>query len=316
MKFKTKILSITLIMVTTLVCVACYFCAINRDRATQPIYAESIHFTDGAGGFELLMDNELILDDSLLTISPSNCSFAPEYSISKYGDKSSTNIEHTESRYKFNSVGKYIIKCKIKSGKYESSYTSTTTTINVVAEPTNSTNMYIKPTSKKSISLGDRIALSDLVNIVYPQQAELNIITSKNLDMVNGEISALTEGSASITIYLRLFNIFLCYNLNVEILPKAELTEQDIQFTLGNNVYYNGDEVCLTSSNIYSLSYELLNCSNQQTTCIANNQNLSILSQESPIILIKPIHFGKTTLYLTPIESPNTTFKIHFVIKD
>lgn len=314
MKGKTKILSTIMTCVTVVVSIVCYFVAINKNKSKQVVYAESVCFTNGVGGCELFIDNELILDSSLVTIVPANCSFQPEFSVVKYGSDSNDIIK-TGTHYKFKSTGKYIVKCSVKSGEYDTSYTSATMTVKVVDEPT-LTNMHILPTTNSAIDVGQSIDISTFANITYPDEAKISITTSQHLRYSNGNITALKGGKASVEITLKLFNIFIYHKLNIDVIGEIMPQSYDIKFTFGQDIYYNNDEIKISlSSNSYALGYQLLNFKNQQIICSTNNNNIVILISEAPFIVFQTLNAGRVTIFITPIENPSATFEVYLIIE-
>ena len=309
-----KIVSIIIASITAIACIACYFIAINKNKSNVT-YAKSINFTNGTGGCELLIDNQLILNNSLLTIQPANCSFSPEYSVTKYGSKSTEDIKVNGDNYKFNNSGKYIVKCSIKSGEYDSNYTSATMTIKVVDTPTSSTNMYIKPTGKSVIHLGETLDISTFADITYCKEASINILTNECLKYSNGNITAVKEGLGSIEIYLKLLDVYIYHKLDIQVQSKIEYNTKEIEFTLGDNIYNNNDTLNISlSTESYCLSYTLLNYVNQQIECTTDNDNISIITVDTPIIMFNTLQVGTSTLYITPYENCNITFKIYIVV--
>ena len=88
--------------------------ALNKPK-DNTVYATHISFETLAGSVELYINNNLVLDNNLIKVEPSNCSFSPEITIKKQGEGEECLIIGT--KHSFNSIGKYVLTCKIRSSK-------------------------------------------------------------------------------------------------------------------------------------------------------------------------------------------------------
>ena len=83
MKKICRNLSICVGVVAILVLAVSIGLIIDKAKASKIVYAKTIRFNTTVGSFEMLIDNELVLDVGMVEISPRDCSFKPVFSIKK-----------------------------------------------------------------------------------------------------------------------------------------------------------------------------------------------------------------------------------------
>ena len=135
MKKICRNLSICLGVVAILIFAISVGIVISKAKANKIVYAKTIKFCTTVGSFEMLLDNELVLDVGMVKISPAECSFKPVFSIKKSTEDEEISL--VGNKYKFETVGKYTLYCKVATGS--NYYASDSININVVSNPTDNT---------------------------------------------------------------------------------------------------------------------------------------------------------------------------------
>ena len=311
MKNKCRILSIFVVSVLAVFLTICIAMIKNKKYNEEKIvYAETINFITLAGGIEIYEENELIISNDFVKVSPSDCTFFPSFSITKSGYEE----EYINTgRYTFSSCGKYTLKCSIKSNK--NYYIHDSIVINVVDNPLSTTAMYIQKQPSLIRYVDDSVSLSSLVNMVYPVDSKVEIACNENVDLVNGNIVMLKEGVGSIDIFLTYENISICKNISFVIKPS--LSESGVTLVLtynGNIVENNRLEIAYSTLSI-SLSYELVNLYNNQfIECWTNSDIIEIVSYDAPLIVINALDVGEAIVYVRAEAFPEKVFEIVITI--
>lgn len=303
MKNKCRILSVIVTVILTSITLITTINLIIKPK-DEIIYAESINFVNGIRSAEILLDNRLVVDENLVEVAPKNCSFTPEFTIKKYGTSEETVIN---GYYTFPKTGTYTIACKINSGK--NYYEKDSMSITIVETPTSSTIMYI---IDKHVSLheNDEIDLFSVANIVKPENSSIKVETNSNLQFYNNTIKAVKEGKGEINITLTYYNIIINKEIIIDIKPK--IVEDNIKLNLSiENELLNNNVIEINSTKYnYAFNYELLNIDSQTINYWTEENIFEIININSPLIIIKPLTSGISSLYISPVEYPDIIFEI------
>ncbi len=305
MKKKCRILSIIVVIILLGAVIGLTIFIINKPNK-KTTYAESIAFVSDSQGFELLISNSLIINDNMVTVTPNDCSFKPEFTIKKYNSKNEIPI--VNNKHNFETSGRYIFTCKVK--KSANDYAKDTILITVVDAPTINTNMYITRVVPPEIYVEDKINISSLCECIYPANAKLDIICDEYLYYDGEYIVASKSGIGHFDVLLTYDYITIGKSFSVYIAPK--LVESDIRLELN----YNGFP--LTSNNIevnsaellVSINYNLTHLINQSINCWTDSNLLQINSYDTPIIQFKPLSTGTATIYVSPVNHSHLIFEI------
>ncbi|MFQ6723999.1 MAG: hypothetical protein ACLRFE_01510 [Clostridia bacterium] len=272
-------------------------------------YAETITFNALAGNMDLYIYNDLIVSEQMMTITPKNHDYEPEFTIRKYGDNENEATSINAGNLSFEEEGEYVLACKIKANQY--GYIEDTIIINVISELEQNTKMYLG--DKKSVVLYEdgEYNIEDLVNIKYPIGTSIDIKCSEHF-AVNGKlITALNEGVANMEVILTYDNISICrtflFKVNAKILPET------INLILNLNdtpLKENKLEINLASPNI-SVNYLLTNLPmNQQINCWTDSDKVMVLPSGEPTIVLRGLKVGEAVVYVSSVEYPQLIFEI------
>ncbi len=304
MKIKCRILSVFVVAICLVVIIASII-VIKNKKDDKQVYAESINFVGLAGGAELYIDNDLLIDEGLIIISPSNCTVKPEFAIKKSGEDEYTSID--TGKYCFDKAGKHILVCKVLKNK--NYYIQDRITINVVEMPTESTSMYIKSLINTTMYEEDNIVISDIMEMLCPPSAEVNMVCSDNITLNNGIITALDAGYARVEVTIKNDNIIISKILPIIIKPKIVESAIRLQLSMGTNIFTNNEiEISLSKFN-YSIIYELINSDKQLINCWTDSNIVEVVSFNPMIIELKTISAGTATIYVSPLDFPDTIFE-------
>ncbi|MBQ7880278.1 MAG: hypothetical protein IJ358_00325 [Clostridia bacterium] len=305
MKIKCRILSIAVVAVAA---VASIVSAVKISRKTNDrvVYADSISFCGMIGGAEIYIDNELVVDDNLITITPSDCTVTPEFTIKKSGN--SEEVEISESKYTFTSAGKYTLACKIKAN--ENYYLKDTIALTVVDNPSTTTSMYIKQENKISLYVDDEIDLSSVAKTICPADATVEISCDENLSINNDIVTAINSGLGKIDVVLKFDNIVVCKTISIIIKPKIIENDIALRLTVGAKKIENDTIEIKHSKLSFTMAYELINIDNQFINCWVNDDVVKILNCNPMIIELLPLEIGETILYISPVGYDSIVFEI------
>ena len=308
MKNKCRILSVFVVAICCMVAIASII-AIKNKRDNSQVYAQSINFVGIAGGAELYIHNDLHISKNLIMVRPSNCTVQPKFEIKKSGEDDYQSV--ATGKYSFEKEGKYILVCKaLKNKDY---YVQDRITINVVEAPDTTTSMYIRSLGKPIIYEQDYILMNDIVEIMCPDTADVNMVCSSNISLNNGIITASEAGYATIEITLKSDNIIISKILPIIIKPKIVASDICLQLSMGTNILTNNEiEISLSKFN-YSIIYELLNSDKQLINCWTDSDIVEVVSFNPMIIELKTISKGTAIIYISPLEYPDTIFE--FTVK-
>lgn len=304
MKLKCRILSICVIVALTVaVIVGCVFIA----GKNKTIYAKSINFNTVSKSIEMYIGNNLLLNDSFVKVTPSNCAFMPEYKITKSSTKEELFIN--TKTISFTETGKHVLTCQIK--RDANNYICDTLNIMVVDIPDETTSMFISKIANPILHVEDEIELSSVIEISSPENSNLVVECSQNLKYVDGKLIALGDGEATIEIFVSYDNITIKDKFNFYIKPKINVSAIDLVISMDNMVISNRQvEVDYIPLN-YSINYELTQLEDEQDIlCWTNDDCLQIISYNAPMIVFKPLKTGSAIVYVSPKDYADIVFEI------
>lgn len=304
MKLKCRILSIIVTSALFIATLICCIIALNKQK-DEIVYADNVCFDGIIGGIELYIDNDLLLSDNMVKVEPSNCTKQPLFTIKKYGDDNETQI--TNNKYTFDDIGRFILKCKIPSS--EKYYVTDTISITVVDSPTDNTYMYIDA-KDKLMYVDDVISLTDLATIVAPNNADINISCSKNLQIIDNNIVAINTGSGSVSIVIEYNNIKIHKTFNIVIKPKTVASDIQLRLYYGASVLTNNIMEINSLEYDVAINYMLLNIDNQLVNCWTSDNVVEIISSNPDALIIRPKTCGETIVYVSPLEYENIVFEV------
>ena len=302
---RRRILSIAIIAIGVIT-VASSVIIIACKNHNKPIYATSINYIGSTKGAEILIDNELVLDASLIKIEPSNCTFKPEFSIRKSGENSEKSI--TESKYTFAQIGTYVLSCKIKAGK--NYYINDKITLTVVNNPSETTSMYIIPNYTKIMYLDDELNLDEFADIVSPTGSKIDVNCTPNVVFRNNKIVATGEGMASVTLTITYDSISVCKAFNIIVRPKIDESEVGLELTIGATPVTNNIININSGDGNIIVDYILTNIDEQEIDCRVDGDAVTVEDCYVPTIILKPEKAGQAILYITSVKCPSVTFEI------
>lgn len=304
MKLKCRILSI---IITGALFIATFICCIivfNKDT-DEIIYATNIGFNGIVGGVELCIDNELLLNNDMVSIEPSNCTEQPIFTIKKYGDDDETEIKN--NKYSFDDLGRFILKCKIRSS--EKYYVTDTISITVVDSPTDNTYMYIDA-KDRLMYVDDVVPITELATIVAPNNSYIDISCSDNLRIVDNNITAIKDGTGFVSVIIEYNKIKIYKTFNLVIKPKT--VDSDIQLKLyyGGNILTNNVLEINSLEYYIAINYTLINIDSQLINCWTNDNIVDIVSFNPDTLIICPESCGETTVFISPLGYEHIVFEI------
>lgn len=311
MNKKCRILLI--FVVIGLISVGVFFCllAYNKYKSNNTIYARSINFVEGARNYEICIENSIILNKDIVTITPSNYSFDITFEIKKtYNpDKTPATTIKLDTPLKFSTTGKYRITCKAISGSEENNFITDYIYISVVANPSDTTTMYIK-SKEITLTVNSSISLNEAVNITKPAIAETNILCNENISFSNNTLTALNVGAGIVDIKLKYYSLILYKQVAIAIKPIIEASDLSLTITYGTQLYNDNDTITIIKTNsTINLNYIINNCDNQQINSWCDN-GLQILPSFPPSIIVKADTVGAFNLYISPKDYADIIFKV------
>jgi len=306
MKLKCRILSICVIVALTVaVIVGCVFIAGKNKNKT--IYAKSINFNTVSKSIEMYIGNNLLLNDSFVKVTPSNCAFMPEYKITKSSTKEESFIN--TKFISFTETGKYVLTCQIK--RDANNYIHDTINIVVVAIPDETTSMFISKIANPTIRVEDEVQLSDIIEISCPENTKRVVQCSENLTYIDNKLIALSKGEASVEIFITYDNITIFSGFKFNIKAKLDIGNIDLIVTMYDSVISNRQiEVDLIPLG-YEINYKITELDNEQTIrCWTDSENIEIISFNAPTIAFKPVNKGSAIIYVSPKDYADIVFEI------
>ena len=307
MKSKCRILSIIVVLVSIITTIVCAIIIANKN-SNEPIYATSINFVGQVKGAELLIGNQIVLNESLISVEPINCTVKPEFTIKRYNAPSDSAIVLSEPTYSVEDAGSYIVSARIKAN--ENYYLSDSVTIKFVSSPGDTTTMYIYPYETISVFVEDSVALESLVDIVAPNSAQISFECNQNITILNNIITAITPGVGAVNIMIAYDNFIILETVNMIIKPKVIASEIGLILTVGPNQLSTYVVEITNSSYTFTINYQLLNIENQLINCWTDSKILQVVSYNAPSIVINTIECGNAILYISPVEYDNIIFEI------
>lgn len=312
MKKKCRILLIFVNIIIFAGLGVCLIGIFNKPKAKN-IYASSVQFKSSFKTIELYNGNYLEISNNMVNILPSNCTYAPIFTIREYTEKEETAKIIQLGELSFNTTGRYVLTCKIPtSDKY---FTKDNLVINVVDEPKESTSIYINKLQSITMYEEDKINLNTIAKVVCPQSANILVECSPHLSYSNQILTALTAGIGSFKVCVVYDSIIVYKSFNINIKPK--LVESDINIILNfkNEIVVNNTIETTLSNRSLSIDYEITNLeSNQQINCYTDSNIIEILNFDTPTIVINTLQRGEAIIYVAPLAYPDAIFEIILII--
>lgn len=302
MKLKCRILSVFAIIIMAVLSAICFYFAREKAKKVE-VYATSVIFNTGARGFEVYIDNSLILNKDCLTIQPSNCTIEPTFYVSNYSSRK--DVEQVKEMCKFKKAGKYLITCKISTSPTTSA--SDMLLVTVVDKPSAQTPVYIKAV-KHEMYQGQTEEINNFVSIKSPSN-NITINTSNGLKFKDGYLSSKNIGAENLYIFAEYLNIGV--NCRVEINVKEKHKEQLVLKYAGTEIT---ELVLKINEDVDIFTYQILNSKTQDICCEVNNDIVEIIRSNSPTILIKANKSGECTLKITLQSNPNIVFEVKIYV--
>lgn len=310
MSLKCRILSIFVVPIILSAVIAFIIYIFNKPN-TENVYATSIKFTPMASTIEVYKLNELIIDSNIVEVKPSDCSFAPKFTLVKYGQDEAETI--ALGKLNFATAGKYTLTCSIPSSeKYD---IEDSLIISVLDAPDENSLLYITQFDKPTIYVEDSISINSFAKIIYPKTSYVNISPTDNISVNNNIVTALKDGTGFIDITITYDNISIYYKLKLFIKPK--LTENNITLTLSlKGEVIKDNTIQLEYSNFsFSLNYEISNLeTNQEISCWTTSPLIKVISFDTPVIVLKTLGVGEAIVYISPKAYPDIVFEIVLII--
>jgi len=310
MNIKCRILSVFIVIISAVV-ISISTIVINHKQDNETIYAESINFVGNISAADIYINNALVIDNGLINVEPNNCTLKPELEIKKRGGESKSI---SMGKYYFDEEGIYTLTCKaLKNKAY---YIKDTIKITVVESLNEDVSMYIKHKSNNIFYVEDTINLSQVAEIVGPENAEMDLRCSTNLLLNNHEITAIGEGYAKIDVILSYNNIKILNTIPLIIRPKAEGSDILLKLTSYGDVLQE-NEIQITKSKFnFAIVYELIGIDKQQINCWTDSDIIQIISFDSMMIEVKTFSVGDAVIYVSPVDYPQVVFEIVVKIVD
>lgn len=306
MKIKCRILSI--IGVVILASVSAYFIHVAwaRSTADKTISATDIMFDMGVRAFDMYIDNKLILNDESVKLTPENSTLTPEFCVAKYSNKDDTT--EIKGWHEFEASGKYLVTGMVWISPVYclKDYLLVT----VVDAPTDNTPVYIKPKSYQ-IYKGEQTSIDDLLYIKTPND-EVEITSTSGLTVGDGYVVGEIEGKQSLFVQAEYLNIRVFYQLNVNVVERTPLSL---------NLNHGSERVeSLTFHHVQwnqMFTYEVVGSKMQIITCeVEGDAVISVLSYNSPVVVIKTLKLGECKLKIALVDQPNVVFEVKVVVID
>jgi hypothetical protein len=311
MKKICRNLSVCLGVVAILILAISVILIINKEKSSKIVYAQTIRFCTSIGSFEMLIDNELILDETLVEITPSDCSFKPVFSIKKSTEDDEISI--VGNKYKFETAGKYTLYCKVASGS--DYYVKDSININVVSSPTQNTSMYISNLPLQTFYVEDIIDLLNIVDIKSPDLSKIMIYGSEHILIENGIIKAVKDGVATLDILLDYNHIMIMGTVSFVIKPSIQDSGVGLKLSVDGNVLTKNTLEVQHTTFYNSINYELTNLEhNQNITCWTDSDLLTVISYDAPTIIFATTGVGDAIIYVSPKAHPEIVFEIVITI--
>ncbi len=308
MEWKSRILSIFVTIAIIVGIGACFIVFLKDDN--KHIYAESIEFVSLTGSFEMSIDSQLVIDNTMVKIIPNNQNLVPEFTIKKSG--SSVERVITEGKYTFEEIGRYILTCKVKASKKY--YLEDTLRINVVQNPTSSTSMYINKLPNIDLYVEGVVKLSSLVQTVCPEDTKVDVVCDKRCSFDNNRLTLLQEGVANIDISLTYDGIKICKTVAINIKPKIEQEDIGLVLTIGSQIVDNNKVEIKLTEFVTGINYYITLEDEQEIECWTYSENLQVIRYNVPLIELLTLRKGEAVLYIRPINYPQLIFEVMITI--
>ena len=256
------------------------------------IYAESISVYNLPREINMHLNNTLVFNENPYIVIPEDCNTPISVKVLTNLGRPKEGGVYENKSFKATKTGLFYLRFCV-----DNAYGSTlhdTIKVNVVNELDSTTKIIKVNTRAKDIYLGESIDLLSFVSIFNFDKEDVtftlddevftnNIFTPSSIGNYNIIINAQANGYAlTDTIIVR-----------VEAKPESLIKLYDANYNL---IDFTQPYICNLASNQLILMFELQGIKEQIVECFANNNNVTILSFDSPLIIINLNSTGETTL--------------------
>ena len=302
-----SIIALIAIFITSVILVV----KVIRKPANKEVYATSVSFKTLAEAVEIYSENKIVITDEMVTIKPSNCTIAPEFLFKKYGQSGETAI--TDDVLKFESEGRFILICRVKSG--DMYYVEDRLIIDVKHDPRETTSFYIQRLNITNLYIDENVSLNQIAYIKKSANSVVDVICDENVKYENGILIPLNEGKCQIVVVLMDNNVAICQEISINIKSSIINAEVELRLTLGGEVLDTNVIEKEYSQFNFDIGYKLINIDrNQAIDCWTEGGVVEVIKYNSPTITLKPLNKGTAVVYVKPLERPDLTFEIVVII--
>ena len=306
MKKICRILSIVAVFAIVITASILTIKAVRKPK-NKEIYATSVNFKTIAKAIEIYSENEIILSKEIVTIKPSDCTIEPEFLFKKYGESGETEIKGIT--HKFESEGKYILICRVKSG--DAYYVEDRLTIDVVNVPRETTSFYIQKLNITELYVDENVDLNKIVYVKRSNNSSIDVVCDEYVKYDDEVVMPIKEGGSEIIVLLLDNDIAICQEISINVKPSIINAKVELKLTLGGVVLENNVVEKEYSQFNFNIGYELINIDrNQSINCWTDSNIVEVVKYNSPTITLRPLSKGIATVYVVPIERPDLIFEI------
>ena len=280
-------------------CVFIFFLAIifspdifKRNSKNSVIYAESISIHNLPREINMHVENTLIFNDLPYKIIPENCNAPVTVKILTNLGRPKEGASYKDKTFTATKTGLFYLRFCVDNAY--GAILHDTIKVNVVHELDSSTKTIKVNTRAKDIYLGESIDLLTMVSIFNFDKEDINF--NLNGKIFTNNIFTPTEvGNYTISINAQANGYALTDKLVVRVTPKPEslIKLYDLNYNL---IDFTKPYLCNLNSHQIILMFELTGVREQIVECLAFNDKITILSFDSPLIIINLNDIGDTIL--------------------
>ena len=280
----------------------------NEETTTDEIYATDITITANFRSLSLYVGNSLKFSENPYTVTPANYNQGVEIKILDNLGKEKEGATFIDNCFTPLKTGAFYLKFIVKT-KYNT-FKQDTIKISVLDKPDESYKSVILNQDAKVISLNEVLDVSEFVSVYNLGKSELKYNASNG--RMDGSVF-VPNGVGSCTIDVVIDNgDYLIYNTFTVIVS----TKENIDFLLydiTNTKIENGERIiCSLDKKILMFSYMIEGFSSQLITVeIKNEEIVSLISSDAPIIIFKLVGVGETEII---IRIPNKAYEFKLVL--
>ena len=305
----SRILSVFVILVCVVVAIILGAIFFVVPQKPKDVHAKSINFVTKSGGFEICKSNEILVDYYIVEISPSNCTFKPEFLLKRTGEKDEDALGVALGNMTISEIGSYELICRAKSGK--NSYVKDRVKIKVVDEPGENTGMYISKKNPAGIYVDDSLNIDEVIHTISPIGAQLAISTSPHFVLDGQTLVAMMEGLATVDIRLSYDGITIVDQFMYTIKPRKSESANQLILTVNGTMLDNNEVQVEYSTFNQSISYYITNLYSQEVECYTDSELISIKNRYNfTTIIFTTLGRGEAIIYVSPTDFPQLRFEI------